>query len=81
MFSGYVDGEELVFLYMFLYIFVKYIIYWMTRMTCSKDAWFVKGVWRPCTFYRARTTRAAWCAWPHYFLINVEKKAVASSEH
>lgn len=40
---GHEDGKELVFLYMFLYIFVKYIVYWMTRMTCSKDAWFVTG--------------------------------------
>lgn len=22
----------------------------MTRMTCSKDACFVREVWRPCTF-------------------------------
>lgn len=34
----------------------------MTRMTCSKDAWYVRGVLASMHGYGARTTRAAWCA-------------------
>lgn len=83
MFWGHIDGNKLVFLYMFLYIFVKYIIYWMTRMTCSKDAWFVKGSGVHARLLSKNNTCCMVC-WPHYFHIYGHicgKKAVASSKH
>ena len=68
MFWGHIDGNKLVFLYMFLYIFVRYIIYWMTRMTCSKDAWFVKGSGVHARLLGKNNTCCMVC-WPHYFHI------------
>lgn len=46
-------------------------------MTCSKDAWFVRGFG---VHARELSENDACCmvCWPHYFLLNVEKKAVAS---
>ena len=63
-------AKDLYFLYMFLYIFVEYIIYWMTRMTRSKDAWFVRGFWSPCTVTEQE----------QHVLHGVLAKAVASSK-
>lgn len=52
----------------------------MTKMTCSKDARFVRGFGVHARLL-SRNNMCCMVCWPLYFLFNVEKKAVASSKH
>lgn len=45
----------------------------MTRMTCSKDAWFVRESGVHAHLLSKNNTCCVVC-WPHYFLLNVEKR-------
>lgn len=52
----------------------------MTRMTCSKDACFVRGSGVHARLLSKNNT-CGMVYWSHYFLFKIEKKAVASSKH
>ena len=46
----------------------------MTRMTCSKDTWFVRGFGIHARMFTERNNTCCMVCWPHYFLFNVEKR-------
>lgn len=44
----------------------------MTRMTCSKDAWFVKGGSGVHAHLLSKNNTCCMVCWPHYFLLKEE---------